>query len=65
MWTRLKAKHVMPQPVRNGVAAAKAVGMKCIGYNNPDSGNQDLFAMDKVVDSFDAVTADKLEKLFG
>lgn len=27
---------------RNGVLAAKSAGMRCIGYLNPNSGNQDL-----------------------
>lgn len=36
---------------RNGVLAAKKAGMRCIGYRNPNSGNQDLSAADVVVDS--------------
>ncbi len=35
----------------NGVKAAKAAGMVCIGYANPGTGNQDLSAADLVVDS--------------
>ncbi len=34
---------------RNGVNAAKDAGMKCIGYINPNSGNQDLSRNDKIV----------------
>lgn len=37
---------------RNGVAAAKAAGMKCIGFYNPSSGNQDLSRADKIIESF-------------
>lgn len=37
---------------RNGVAAAKAAGMKCIGYYNPNSGNQDLSRADHIIESF-------------
>lgn len=37
---------------RNGVAAAKAAGMKCIGFHNPNSGNQDLSAADKIICRF-------------
>ena len=37
----------------NGVKAAKAAGMKCIGYQNPNSGNQDLSAADWIIDHFD------------
>jgi HAD superfamily hydrolase (TIGR01509 family) len=37
---------------RNGTKAAKAAGMKCIGYLNPHSIDQDLSAADTVVKSF-------------
>lgn len=33
----------------HGVNAAKKAGMKCIGFINPNSGNQDLSKADKVV----------------
>ncbi len=36
----------------NGVIAAKAAGMSCIGFRNPNSGNQDLSKADKVIESF-------------
>jgi HAD superfamily hydrolase (TIGR01509 family) len=36
---------------RNGAAAAKAAGMSCIGYLNPNSGNQDLSKSDLIVKS--------------
>ena len=36
----------------NGVTAAKKAGMKCIGFNNPNSGNQDLSKADTIVHSF-------------
>lgn len=35
----------------NGVQAAKQAGMTCIGLRNPLSGNQDLGAADRIVDS--------------
>ena len=34
---------------RHGVEAAKRAGMKCIGYQNPNSGPQDLSRADKIV----------------
>jgi beta-phosphoglucomutase family hydrolase len=37
---------------KNGVAAAKAAGMKCIGYTNPNSGNQDISRADRIIDNF-------------
>ncbi|MFC5449900.1 HAD family hydrolase [Paenibacillus aestuarii] len=35
----------------HGVKAAKAAGMKCIGFQNPNSGNQDLSNADMIVRS--------------
>lgn len=34
----------------NGVLAAKSAGMKCVGYRNAGSGNQDLSKADFIVD---------------
>ncbi|OWY20819.1 phosphatase [Sphingobacteriales bacterium UPWRP_1] len=36
----------------NGVKAAKAAGMFCIGYSNPGSGNQNLQLADLTINSF-------------
>ena len=36
---------------KNGVLAAKAAGMKCIGFQNANSGNQDLSKADTIVKS--------------
>ena len=33
----------------NGSRAAKTAGMTCIGFRNPDSGNQDLSVADKII----------------
>lgn len=38
---------------RNGVQAAKSAGMRCIGYHNPGSGNQDLSKADLQISSYD------------
>lgn len=37
----------------NGSRAAKAAGMYCMGFYNPDSGNQDLSAADQIFDSYE------------
>ncbi|ASS65407.1 MULTISPECIES: HAD family hydrolase [unclassified Paenibacillus] len=37
---------------RNGVQAAKSAGMRCIGYRNPGSGNQDLAMADVVITAY-------------
>ncbi|MCK5675114.1 MAG: HAD family phosphatase [Spirochaetales bacterium] len=49
---------------KNGVRAAKQAGMKCIGYSNPGSGNQDLTAADFILDSFYNLTIDLIQKIF-
>lgn len=38
-----------------GIAAAKAAGMTCIAYHNPNSGNQDLSHADWIAESFDMI----------
>jgi len=43
-----------------GVEAAKSGGMKCIGYYNPHSGNQDLSKADAVIDDFSQVDIEKM-----
>jgi HAD superfamily hydrolase (TIGR01509 family) len=45
----------------NGVTAAKRAGMKCIGYRNPSSGNQDLSAADVVINNFAEITPEFLK----
>lgn len=45
-------KHcVVIEDSRNGVIAAKNAGMKCIGYKNINSGNQDLSQADIIIES--------------
>ena len=48
---------------KNGVAAAIAAGMKCIGFLNPSSGDQDLKSADIVIRSFKEVNADLVKDL--
>jgi HAD superfamily hydrolase (TIGR01509 family) len=44
----------------NGVLAAKAAGMKCVGYLNPHSGEQDLSGADWIVDNLHRVDTKSL-----
>lgn len=48
----------------NGSIAAKRAEMKCVGYKNINSGNQDISSADLIVDSFNKVQLDELKKLF-
>lgn len=45
----------------NGVKAAKAAGMACLGFINPNSGSQDLSKADYLFESFDAIDGDFLQ----
>jgi HAD superfamily hydrolase (TIGR01509 family) len=45
-------KCIVIEDSANGVKAAKSAGMYCVGYYNPDSGNQDLSTSDLIIDSF-------------
>lgn len=48
----------------NGSIAAKRAGMKCVGYKNINSGNQDISAADLITDSFNKVQLEELKNLF-
>lgn len=39
----------------NGIRAAKAAGMYCVAYRNPNSGEQDLSLADEIVDDFSKI----------
>ncbi len=43
---------------KNGVQAAKSAGMQCIGFKNPNSGNQDLSKADIIIESMDEFNND-------
>jgi beta-phosphoglucomutase family hydrolase len=47
----------------NGVVAAKAANMKCIGYLNPNSGRQDLSKADMIIASFSDLSILKVYEL--
>lgn len=46
------AECVVVEDSTNGTRAAKAAGMRCIGFDNPDSGDQDLSAADVLIHRF-------------
>ena len=48
---------VVIEDSKNGVTAAKAAGMKCIGFSNPSSGDQNLTPADMVIRSFKELNA--------
>jgi len=54
---------VVIEDSENGVMAAKAAGMKCIGFKNPNSGNQNLNKADVIIKSFEEINMDFVRSL--
>ena len=54
---------VVIEDSKSGVAAAKKAGMKCIGFQNPSSGNQDLSSADIIVHSIADIKYSTIENL--
>ena len=48
----------------NGVTAAGAAGMTCLGYVNPNSGNQDLRKAAMLIEGFDEVDYSFINKVY-
>lgn len=48
----------------HGVSAAQAAGMTCVGFANPNSGNQDLHLADILVEGFDEVDYVLLRQIY-
>lgn len=49
-------KCLVIEDSNHGVTAAKRAKMKCVGFQNPNSGNQDLGLADLVIDDFNQLT---------
>lgn len=58
------ADCVVIEDSANGVKAAKLAGMKCIGFSNANSGDQDLSLADMVIDDFEKLNVAIIEKLY-
>jgi beta-phosphoglucomutase family hydrolase len=54
---------VVIEDSENGVKAAKAAGMKCIGFLNPNSGAQNLNSADVIIKSFKELNVDFIRNL--
>jgi beta-phosphoglucomutase-like phosphatase (HAD superfamily) len=59
---QIPAKHcTVLEDSTNGIDAAKAAGMKCIGFLNPNSGSQNLSNADLIVHSITQISLSALE----
>ena len=56
------AKCLVIEDSENGVRAAKSAGMKCIGFQNVNSGNQNLTLADQVVNSINEISVDLIKR---
>ncbi len=57
-------KCIVIEDSTNGVKAAAKAGMKCIGFSNKNSGEQDLSLANIVVENFTNIDLNKLNLLF-
>ncbi|WP_224483692.1 HAD family hydrolase [Robertkochia aurantiaca] len=54
---------VVIEDSKHGVSAAKAAGMSCVGFVNPNSGNQDLSEADLLIASMRELHAETIKSL--
>ncbi|MCI1185869.1 HAD-IA family hydrolase [Hymenobacter sp. DH14] len=57
------ANCIVIEDAANGVAAAKAAGIYCIGYASPHSEGQNLHQADRIIRSFDELSAVSIEAI--
>ncbi|RZL10534.1 MAG: HAD family hydrolase [Pedobacter sp.] len=58
-----KAECIVIEDSTNGVRAAKAAGLYCVGYNSEHSKLQDLSEADAVISHFNELTAEKIKDI--
>lgn len=56
-------RFVVIEDSNNGVRAVKAADMLCIGYTNPNSGQQDLSLADETISNFSQLNHQKIKDL--
>jgi len=60
-----KENCIVVEDSTNGVKAAKAAGIYCVGYNSPHSKLQDLSDADLIINHFNELNAEKITHLGG
>lgn len=58
-----KEECIVIEDSTNGIQAAKAAGLYCIGYRSENSKMQDLELADMIITRFDELNADKIKNL--
>jgi beta-phosphoglucomutase len=59
-----KQECIVIEDSTNGIKAAKAAGLYCIGYKSENSKLQDLTEADMVISHFNELSAEKIKNLF-
>ncbi len=59
-----KDKCVVIEDSKNGIESAVKAGMKCIGFRNPSSGNQNLSRANFIIEKFENDTFRLIQELF-
>lgn len=55
---------IVVEDSKNGVHAAKKAGMKCIGFRNQSSGDQDLSSADMIIKKFHDINCKRLSSMY-
>ena len=59
-----KTECIVIEDSTNGITAAKAAGIYCVGFKSPHSKNQDYSKADLLIDSFNEITYSKISNVF-
>ena len=52
------------EDAQKGVMASKRAGMKCVGFRNPNSGNQDLSLADLTIEKIEELNIQRIREMF-
>jgi len=59
-----KSECIVIEDSTNGITAAKAAGIYCVGFKSPHSKNQDYSKADLLIDSFNEIAYHKISNIF-
>jgi len=58
-----KSECIVIEDSTNGIVAAKAAGIYCVGFKSPHSKNQDYSKANLLIDSFNEITYPKISNI--